>query len=142
MYKGRGARAELLFRQSKPIAFLTFSITSPLSLLKLPIPDHAWKTTLKTRLGQVKYCMLHQNPRPQTKFEATQHIDPILRVILREDVCYFRVQEKTMSARCLIASHGTFLGFEHAFLLVGEDCVTSRKKSILYLSSLCNVIHS
>ena len=138
MYKNRDARAELLFRQSKPLAFLTFSLTSPLSLLRVPILDHAWKTTVKTRLGQVNYCMLHQNQRSQTKFAATQRID----TILREDVCYFRVQEKTTCARCLIASHGTFLGFQHAFLLEGEDCVTSQKKSILYLSSLCNVIHS
>ena len=97
MYKKRDARAQLLFRQSKPTAFLTFSLKSPSSLLKLPILDHAWKTTVETRLGQVKCCMLHQNPS-QTTFAATQHIDPIL----REDVCYFLVQEKATSARCLI----------------------------------------
>ena len=97
MYKKRDARAQLLFRQSKPIAFLTFSLKSPSSLLKLPILDHAWKITVKTRLGQVKYCMLHQN-QSQTTFAATQQIDPIL----REDVCYFLVQEKATSARCLI----------------------------------------
>ena len=34
--KKRDARAELLFCQSKPIAFLPFSLTSPSSLLKLP----------------------------------------------------------------------------------------------------------
>ena len=36
MYKKRDARAELLFCQFKPIAFLPFSLTSPSSLLKLP----------------------------------------------------------------------------------------------------------
>ena len=46
MYTKRGARAELLFRQSKPIDCLTFSLKSPSSLLKLPILDHAWKTTV------------------------------------------------------------------------------------------------
>ena len=35
--KKRGARAELLFCQSKSIAVLPFSLTSPSSLLKLPI---------------------------------------------------------------------------------------------------------
>ena len=35
MYKRRDARAELLFCQSKPIAFLWFSLPSPSSLLKL-----------------------------------------------------------------------------------------------------------
>ena len=35
--KKRDARAELLFCQSKPIAVLPFSLTSPSSLLKLPI---------------------------------------------------------------------------------------------------------
>ena len=105
MYKKRDARAELLFRQSKPIAFLTISLKSLSSLLRLPILDHAWKTIVKTRLGQVKYCMLHQNQRSQTKFAVTQRTDPIL----REDVCYFSVQEKATSASCLIASHGTFL---------------------------------
>ena len=35
--KKRGARAECLFCQSKPIAFLPSSLTSPSSLLKLPI---------------------------------------------------------------------------------------------------------
>ena len=35
--KKRDARAKLLFCQSKPIAFLPFSLTSPSSLLKLPI---------------------------------------------------------------------------------------------------------
>ena len=34
--KKRAARAQLLFCQSKPIAFLTFLLTSPSSLLKLP----------------------------------------------------------------------------------------------------------
>ena len=34
--KKRGASAELLLCQSKPIAFLPFSLPSPLSLLKLP----------------------------------------------------------------------------------------------------------
>ena len=34
--KKRDARAKLLFYQSKPIAFLPFSLTSPSSLLKLP----------------------------------------------------------------------------------------------------------
>ena len=34
--KERDARAKLLFCQSKPIAFLPFSFTSPSSLLKLP----------------------------------------------------------------------------------------------------------
>ena len=93
MYKKRDARAQLLFRQSKPIAFLTFSLKSPSSLLKLPILDHAWKTTVancEARLGQVKYCKLHQNQRSHTKFAATQRIDPIL----REDVCYFRVKKR------------------------------------------------
>ena len=37
--KKRDARAKLLFCQSKPIALLPFSLTSPLSLLKLPIDD-------------------------------------------------------------------------------------------------------
>ena len=37
--KKRDARAKLLFRQSKPIAFLPFSLTSPSSLLKLPIDN-------------------------------------------------------------------------------------------------------
>ena len=36
MYKKRDARAELLFCQSKPFAFLPFSLPSPSSLLKLP----------------------------------------------------------------------------------------------------------
>ena len=36
MYKKRDARAKLLFCQSKPIAFLRFSLPSPSSLLKLP----------------------------------------------------------------------------------------------------------
>ena len=36
--KKRDARAELLFCQSEPIAFLPFSSTSPSSLLKLPNP--------------------------------------------------------------------------------------------------------
>ena len=35
--KKRDAHAELLFCRSKPIAFLPFSLMSPLSLLKLPI---------------------------------------------------------------------------------------------------------
>ena len=35
--KKRNARVELLLCQSKPIAFLPFSLTSPSSLLKLPI---------------------------------------------------------------------------------------------------------
>ena len=34
--KNRDARAKLFFRQSKPIAFLPFSLPSPSSLLKLP----------------------------------------------------------------------------------------------------------
>ena len=34
--KKRDARAKLLFCQSKPIALLPFSLTSPSSLLKLP----------------------------------------------------------------------------------------------------------
>ena len=34
--KKRDARAKLLFCQSKPIAFLPFSLPSPSSLLKLP----------------------------------------------------------------------------------------------------------
>ena len=34
--KKRDARARLFFYQSKPYCFLTFSMTSPLSLLKLP----------------------------------------------------------------------------------------------------------
>ena len=34
--KKRDARAKLLFCQSKPIAFLQFSLASPSSLLKLP----------------------------------------------------------------------------------------------------------
>ena len=36
MYQKRAARAESLFCQSKPIGFLTFSLPSPSSLLKLP----------------------------------------------------------------------------------------------------------
>ena len=37
MYKKRDARAKLLFcRQSKPIAFLPFSLPSPSSMFKLP----------------------------------------------------------------------------------------------------------
>ena len=34
--KKRDARAQLLFCQSKPVAFVTFLLTSPWSLLKLP----------------------------------------------------------------------------------------------------------
>ena len=37
--KKRDARAELLFCQSKPFAFSPFSLTSPSSLLKLPIDN-------------------------------------------------------------------------------------------------------
>ena len=38
--KKRDARAKLLFCQSKPIAFLPFSLTSPSSLLELPnVPE-------------------------------------------------------------------------------------------------------
>ena len=36
-HKKRDARAKVLFSQSKPIAFLPSSLTSPSSLLKLPI---------------------------------------------------------------------------------------------------------
>ena len=36
----RDARAKLLYCQSKPIAFLTFSLTSLSSLLKLPIKSY------------------------------------------------------------------------------------------------------
>ena len=35
--KKRDARAELLFCQSKLVAFFPFSLTSPSSLLKLPV---------------------------------------------------------------------------------------------------------
>ena len=93
MYKERDARAELLFHQSKPIAFLTFSLKSPSSLLGLPILDHAWKITVKTRLGQVKYYMLHQNQRSdKVCSNSTQRPYPALRCLLfprarKDDVC-------------------------------------------------------
>ena len=35
----RDARVNFLFCQSKPVAFLSFSLTSPSSLLKLPIRE-------------------------------------------------------------------------------------------------------
>ena len=48
--KKRDAGAALLFRQSKPIAFLQFSLTSPSSLLKFPnVPIQYTNSPLKKR---------------------------------------------------------------------------------------------
>ena len=137
MYKKRDARAELLFRQSKPIAFLPFSMTSPLSSLKPPIPDHAWKTTLKTRLGQVKYHMLHQNQRSDKVCNKSTHRPyPAWRCLLfprarKDNVCTLSNSLPRNVLRLLtrVPSRRGRLRDEP-------------KKSILYLSSLCNVIHS
>ena len=55
--KKRDARAELLFCQFKPIAFLPFSLTSPSSLLKLPYVNNYRdrSITLSIMLGQFSY---------------------------------------------------------------------------------------
>ena len=47
--KKRDARTKLLFCQSKPLAFLTFSLLPPLSLLKLA--KNVRGKTLKKLLG-------------------------------------------------------------------------------------------
>ena len=49
--KKRDARAELLFCQSKPFAFLPFSLTSPSSLLKLPIDNPEGGTVCNLTAG-------------------------------------------------------------------------------------------
>ena len=59
------ARAELSFCQSKSIPFLPFSLTSPLSLLKLPT-DQLQKS-LFTILNQLKIEYPYQRDRPCTK---------------------------------------------------------------------------
>ena len=50
--KKRDARAKLLFCQSKPIAFLPFSLPSPLSLLKLAISGFTIATAINVPLGR------------------------------------------------------------------------------------------
>ena len=51
--KKRDARAKLLFCQSKPIVFLPFSLTSPSSLLKLPLKIKMIRTLLSVVHRQV-----------------------------------------------------------------------------------------
>ena len=68
MYKKRDARAELLFCQVKPIAFLPFSLTSLSSLLKLPCVNNYRdrSITLSIMLEQFSYD-LEMKTREQNK---------------------------------------------------------------------------
>ena len=59
--KKRDARAKLLFCKDKPIAFLPFSLLSPLSLLKFPVTSKRLLRTLSRSLHELqnnptKYC--------------------------------------------------------------------------------------
>ena len=57
----RDARAKLLFGKSKPIAFLPFLLTSPLSLLKLS--NNNYETNLWCSLRKDKVVWMHSQMR-------------------------------------------------------------------------------
>ena len=75
--KKRNARAKLLFCQSKPIAFLPFSLPLPSSSVKLP-KEASNAAEIETVRGGGDYCLLY--------FTCTLHA--------AQAPCYFRLRKK------------------------------------------------
>ena len=148
MYKKRDARAELLFRQFKPIAFLPFSLTSPSSLLELPYVNNYRdrSITLSIMLKQFSYD-LEMKTREQNKNNKRTEIKRFdwfierIQTHLAFGWLSERSAEKTSCPKnfleIALTSYCNTIGqSNNAFSILGFSLAGKRRVHVLFFSSI------